>query len=159
MNDFSQLIGLLSARKWHIAAAESCTAGLFSASIAQIPGASSVMEYGFTVYSVKAKCDLVHVSPETISAYGVVSEETAREMAEGAARRAGAEVGVGITGFAGPDAEGDVPVGRVCFGFCVQGRVVSETVDYGEIGRNRVREESNAFAAKRLIRLLEELPC
>ena len=68
--------------------------------------------------------------------------------------RAGADCGVGITGFAGPSTEGDIPVGRVCFGYSVCGRTVGETVEFGNIGRNNVRENSAVYAARRLLELL-----
>lgn len=159
MNVFTQLVLLLRTKELHIAAAESCTAGLFSASLAGVPGASEVMEYGFIVYSETAKCSLLGVLPETVAAYGVVSEETAREMAAGAAMRAGAQIGVGITGVAGPGAQGRIPEGRVCFAFSLNGCVTTQTVEFGPLGRNRVREESAAFAAKRLLELLEDSTC
>ena len=159
LKPFETLFGLLKARNLHVAAAESCTAGLFSATLAEIPGASDVMEYGFIVYSVDAKDKLVGVSRRTVDAFGVVSEETAIEMALGAAERAGAEIGVGITGFAGPGSDGVLPVGRVCFGYRVFGKTFAETVDFGDRGRNEVRRLAAFRAAQRLTLLLRENAC
>lgn len=68
-----QLVELLKSKSIHISAAESCTAGLFSSSLASIPGASSVMEYGFVTYSAAAKMNLVSVKPDTIKNYTVYS--------------------------------------------------------------------------------------
>ncbi len=156
MDVFRNIYEALLNKRYTVAAAESCTAGLFSAKLAEIPGASEVMLYGFVVYSEAAKCDLVYVHPETIHRHGVVSEQTAAEMAKGAALHAKAECGIGITGFAGPSADPDYPVGRVCFGFCVNGSVSTETVEFGNIGRNPVREKSALHAAERLLQLLAE---
>ncbi len=156
MEAFLSLVERLKEMRLHVAAAESCTAGLFSASIADIPGASDVMEYGFVVYSVGAKCRMLGVSPQTVAEHGVVSEPVALEMAFGAAAAANAEAGVGITGFAGPGADDGFPVGRVCFGYAVNGRPVSETVEFGDVGRNEVRRRSAEHAAQKLLYLLSE---
>lgn len=88
-----QLVELLKSKSIHIAAAESCTAGLFSSSLASIPGASSVMEYGFVTYSAAAKMNLVSVKPDTIKNYTVYSGPVAAQMAIGAAQKSGAELG------------------------------------------------------------------
>lgn len=107
-----QLVELLKSKSLHISAAESCTAGLFSSSLASIPGASSVMEYGFVTYSAAAKMNLVSVKPDIIKNYTVYSGPVAAQMAIGAAQKSGAELGVGITGIAGPHAESQ-PAGTV----------------------------------------------
>ena len=99
---FHELVNLLAQRGWTVCAAESCTGGLFAAGIVSVPDASKVLERSFVTYSEQAKTELVGVPPETIENFGVVSEETAAAMAEGAAAAAGADVGVGITGYAGP---------------------------------------------------------
>ncbi|MBQ7638700.1 MAG: CinA family protein [Clostridia bacterium] len=154
MDIFEKLVKTLADKKLKISAAESCTAGLFCSSLASVPGASYVMEYGFVVYSEKAKSDVLDVPSKVIEAYGVVSEETARYMAQGAAKRANADACVGITGYAGPSSDPGYPVGRVCFGFYFAGKVYSETKEFGDIGRNRVRQASAVFAAQRILALL-----
>ena len=155
MDVFTELVQKLNSLHYTVAAAESCTAGLFTANLAQVPGASDVLGYGFVVYSAQAKTEIVGVLPQTIAAYGVVSEQTAREMALGAAKKAHAAVGVGITGFAGPSADPGFPVGRVCFGYAINGEVHTQTVEYGGIGRNPVREQSALHAAQGLLSLLK----
>ena len=158
MNDngvFQELVSLLKENHLTVCAAESCTAGLFSSSVAEVPGASDVMGFGFVTYSVKAKNECVGVPFETVDRFGVVSEETALAMAKGALERSGADVGLGITGFAGPTSDGTVPVGRVCFGYSVQGVLSSETVDFGDAGRNDVRRNAVLHAARSLIKQLE----
>ena len=156
MDCFERLITALRTRELHIAAAESCTAGLFTAKLAGVPGASDVLAYGFVVYSEEAKKRVLGVKEETLERYGVVSEDTAKEMAFGAAGYAGAQLGVGITGYAGPSSAPGYPVGRVCFGFFVCGELYSKTVEFGNVGRNAVREKCAVFAAEYLLHLLEE---
>ena len=92
----------LKKKGYHISFAESCTAGLAAARLVNVPDASSVLDVSFVTYANEAKVKYLDVSPETIEKFGVVSEEVAREMCIGAAQAMGAEVGVGITGIAGP---------------------------------------------------------
>lgn len=100
-----------------IAAAESCTAGMFSAMIADNPGASAVLREGVVTYSNEAKEKYLGVSHDTLAQFGAVSPQTAREMAEGIRRASGADIGVGITGIAGPDGgTAEKPVGLVFVG-------------------------------------------
>ena len=155
MEVFERLIHTLRERGLHISAAESCTAGLFSSKLAEIPGASDVLEYGFVTYSQEAKKRMVGVKPQTLRRNGVVSEPTAKEMAHGAAEYANCEVGVGITGYAGPSSDEGYPVGRVCFGVYLFGETYAQTVEFGDIGRNAVREQSAVFAAEYILQLLE----
>lgn len=155
-SNFNKLIALLQKKNLKIAAAESCTAGLFSARLADVPGASSVLEYGFVVYSEEAKQKILDVPSEIIESFGVVSTQTAASMAEGAREKSGAEVGVGITGYAGPGADGVLPVGRVCFGFDIKDKKESCCQDFGNVGRNKVRELAADFAAAELIAILEK---
>lgn len=138
-----QVVRLLKELNWKIAAAESCTAGAFSAAIADTPGASEVMEMGFVTYSEAAKEKLVGVSQDNINRYGVVSEEVAIAMAAGAANVANTEVGIGITGYAGPGGGTEkAPVGTIYVGFCINGQCSSIRINADvSKGRNSVREE------------------
>lgn len=153
---FERLVAFLKEKNLKIAAAESCTAGLFSARLAGVPGASSVLEFGFVVYSEKAKHKVLGVPFETIEKYGVVSPETAEAMAKGARETSGSDVGIGITGFAGPASDGVLPVGRVCFGFDINGEIYACYKDFGSVGRNEVRSRAADFAAAQLTALLEK---
>ena len=136
-----------------IAAAESCTGGLLAGAITEIPGASDVFERGFVTYSNAAKIDMLGVRSETLAAFGAVSEEVAREMAEGALRRSEATIAVSITGVAGPGASENKPEGRVCFGLAQEGWpfVQLETREFGAIGRSEVRQATVARALNILI--------
>jgi len=96
--------------------AESCTGGLVTARLTERPGSSAYVLGGVTAYSNAAKADLVGVDPELIETHGAVSPEVAGALADGAIARFGADVGVGLTGIAGPDGgTEDKPVGYVCF--------------------------------------------
>jgi nicotinamide-nucleotide amidase len=99
-----------------IAVAESCTGGLVTARLTDRAGSSAYVLGGVTAYSNSAKADLVGVDPELIETHGAVSSEVAGALADGAITRFGADVGVGVTGVAGPDGgTDDKPVGYVCF--------------------------------------------
>ena len=99
-------------RRTTLAVMESCTGGLFSNTLTDVPGASEYFLGGYVSYSTQQKIDL-GVSSEVIEEFGVVSQETAKAMAEAARRKAGADFGVGITGVAGPDPEDGIPPGTV----------------------------------------------
>lgn len=104
-----------------IATAESCTGGLVAAALTAIPGASSSFKGGIVSYTNEIKHNVLGVNNETLEKFDAVSEETAREMAIGAARVIDADIAVSVTGFAGPD--GGIPgkpVGTVCFGYCIK---------------------------------------
>jgi nicotinamide-nucleotide amidase len=104
------------ARGLRIATAESCTGGMVSAALTDIPGSSEVFDRGFVTYSNAAKTDLLGVPEATLAAHGAVSAETARAMAEGALARSPADIAVAITGIAGPGGGSPPkPVGLVHF--------------------------------------------
>ena len=97
-----------------ISSAESCTAGLFSATLANVPGISKVFERGIATYSNQAKIDELGVKQETLEKYGAVSAETALEMAKGLAEKTGSDICLSVTGIAGPDGgTSEKPVGLI----------------------------------------------
>ena len=117
------LVETLAQKNYTIAAAESCTGGMFTSRLVNVPGASDVLNESFITYSNEAKMKYLGVKEETLNTVGAVSEETARQMAQGAAEAAGADVGVGITGLAGPGgATEDKKPGLVYIGVCVHGK-------------------------------------
>lgn len=151
----SKVVDLLIQKGWHIAFAESCTGGLCCGALVDVPDASKVLDMSFVTYADFAKERLIGVSADTIAKRGVVSEEVAYEMAIGAAKTAQCEVGVGITGIAGPTgATKNKPVGMVCFGFNISGKVFTFTQYFGEIGRNNVRRKSVEFVYEKLSELI-----
>ena len=130
-----------------IATAESCTGGLVAAALTDIPGSSDVVDRGFVTYSNAAKEEMLGVSRATLDRYGAVSEEVAREMAEGALARSHARLAVSITGIAGPGGSEHKPEGRVCFGLAFQGRITdTETQEFGPRGRDWVRKAARDHA-------------
>ena len=130
-----------------VATAESCTGGLLAGAITDVPGSSDIFDRGFVTYSNAAKMEMLGVAETTLAAHGAVSEEVAREMAEGALGRSAATLAVSVTGIAGPGGSGVKPEGRVCFGLAAQGRATrTETVDFGALGRSGVRRRSVAHA-------------
>jgi len=142
-NSTEIVVSTLKDYGWKISAAESCTAGLFTSEIASVPGASEVLEMSFVTYSEDAKTKFVGVDPANIEKYGVVSEEVAIQMAIGAAMQAHAEVGVGITGYAGPTGGDEkASVGTICIGLYIDGTVFCKTL-HSDVtkGRNVVRQE------------------
>lgn len=122
-----------------LAAAESCTGGLIMAALTAVPGSSAVVDRGFVTYSNAAKITMLGVKAGTLDAHGAVSEEVAREMAQGALAHSGAGMTVAVTGIAGPGGSEHKPEGRVCFGLADRAGVTTETVEFGAIGRDAVR--------------------
>ena len=140
------------ARGLMIATAESCTGGMVSAALTDIPGASDVFERGFVTYSNAAKQGLLGVRETTLNAHGAVSEEVAREMAEGALHQSRAHLAVSVTGIAGPGGSEHKPEGRVCFGLARQGKAsLTETQDFGAQGRAEVRRLATEYALRLLL--------
>jgi len=152
------LLDICTRKKLTLATAESCTGGLVSATISEIPGSSAVLDRGFVTYSNEAKEQMLGVAPATLEAYGAVSRECAEEMAKGAVARASVDLAVSITGIAGPTgAVPGKPVGLVFF--CAasrNGRTISHECRYGDIGRAAVRRESVLQALAMLRELAEQ---
>lgn len=150
-----QLVNKLIEKNWHIACAESCTGGLIASRIVNVANASKVFDVSFITYANEAKMKYLGVSGNTILQHGVVSEEVVFEMASGVAKEAGSEVGIAISGIAGPSGGTDKkPVGMVCFGFYVNGHVTTKTCQFGNPGRNEVRALSTEYALKTTLELL-----
>jgi nicotinamide-nucleotide amidase len=144
---------LQSARRrgLRLATAESCTGGMISAALTGVPGSSDVFDRGFVTYSNAAKQDMLGISAETLAAYGAVSEAVARQMAEGALVHSLADLAVSVTGIAGPGGSEFKPEGRVCFGLARRGAATQvETVEFGAIGRDAVRQATVAHALRLL---------
>lgn len=124
LHDENELVGLLVENNMSITTAESCTGGMISSTLVNVPGASSVLDEAYVTYANKSKIKLLGVKAETLAKYGAVSEQTAFEMAYGAAMAAASDVAISVTGTAGPDGgTEDKPVGTVYAGFYVKGKV------------------------------------
>ena len=119
------VVRLLTGRKQTVALAESCTGGFIANRLTNVPGASAVFLAGLVTYSNEAKQQFLGVLPATLADHGAVSEATAREMAEGARRRTGADFALSVTGIAGPDGGSDAkPVGTVFIGLATAQKTV-----------------------------------
>lgn len=151
--DIKGIIELLIDKKLTITTAESCTGGLLASAIIDFPGVSEIYQEGYVTYSNEAKEKLLGVSHETIFNYGVVSEQTAREMAQGAAREAGADIALSSTGVAGPDGgTKEHPVGEVYLGcYCLGKTRVVRMLGNGD--RSMIRRQ----AVERAFTLLNEM--
>ncbi|MDJ0993930.1 MAG: CinA family protein [Dinoroseobacter sp.] len=146
------LLDICTARSLQVTTAESCTGGMVAAAITDVAGSSNIFERGIVTYSNGSKVELLGVSADTIRAHGAVSEPVAREMADGALRRSGANIAVSITGIAGPGGSEFKPEGRVCFGIATnETKTQTETIEYGPLGRAQVRAYARDHALKRLI--------
>lgn len=153
----TRVVECLIEKGFHIALAESCTGGLLCGRIVDVPNASAVLDSSFVTYANAAKVKYLGVSEETIATHGVVSEAVAGQMAQGVARESNAEVGVATSGIAGPSGGTETkPVGMVCFGFWVNGELTTVTKQFGDIGRNRVREAAVNYALEYLYKLLSK---
>ena len=134
-----ELLQLLKNSESTIAVAESCTGGLISKRITDIPGSSEAFLGGLVVYSNDSKMNLLHISREALQKHGAVSEEIAREMSVGVRERFDATIGISATGIAGPGGgTEEKPVGTVCFGIATPDGVESFTESI-TMDRERVR--------------------
>lgn len=147
-------VELLAKSGFTVSTAESCTGGLVAATLINVPGASNVINVGFITYSNEAKNRFIGVSDATLEAYGAVSRQTAKEMAEGAAAAGQADVGLSTTGIAGPGGgTTEKPVGLVYIGCCV--RKETKVAEYRFSGtREQIRKSAVSAALELLISCL-----
>ena len=146
-----QVLEKASDRRLSLATAESCTGGMIASLLTDVPGVSGCFERGFVVYSERAKCELLGLDQVDIDRCGVVSEEVAVAMAEGAIRNSAADIAVSTTGYAD---EGEEP-GLVHFACAVRGGPTNHRAErFGEIGRGPVRIASMRVALSMLDEVL-----
>ena len=150
-----EVVKMLKNAGMTVTTVESCTGGLLSGTLVDVAGVSDVFHQGYVTYANEAKQSLVGVKPETLASYGAVSEQTAREMAEGGAKAANASAALAVTGIAGPDGGSkEKPVGLVYIGCCVNGTTVVERNVFSG-SRREVREQSVAAALNLLKKQLQ----
>tara|TARA_X000000950_G_scaffold257016_1_gene323003 strand:+ start:54269 stop:54763 length:495 start_codon:yes stop_codon:yes gene_type:complete len=139
-------------RRLRIVTAESCTGGLLSGLLVEIPGSSKVFERGFVTYSNKAKEEVLGVPGDLLADYGAVSEPVARAMAEGALEESRANISISITGVAGPGGGTRLkPVGTVHFALARENAPIRHRLEnFGDIGRSEIRMASVAVALEML---------
>ncbi len=145
---------LLRERGWHLAAAESCTGGLLLSRLTDVPGSSDYVACGIVSYSNQSKVELLGVDPALIDAHGAVSEPVAQAMAAGIRARSGADIGIAITGIAGPGGGTEAkPVGTVAIALDTPaGTLVRTRRMLG--GRDLIRDMAVHAALDMLRRLL-----
>jgi nicotinamide-nucleotide amidase len=147
---------LLLDRKMTMATAESCTGGSIAARVTSVPGSSEYFKGGVVAYTIAVKESVLHVPAEIIDKYGVVSEETAVEMAKGAMRTIGADCAVATTGVAGPSGgTPEIPVGSVWIAAAVGHRIITK-LQKGDDGRMENVNKAVRNALHMLCELLEE---
>lgn len=146
------VIRILEEKKMTVTTAESCTGGKLSGRLLNVAGASGVYNEGYITYANASKEKILGVKHETLETYGAVSEQTAAEMALGAAKAAGADAALSVTGIAGPGGgTAEKPVGLVYIGCAVNGEVTVR--EYRFTGN---REKNRDYAVARAITLLRE---
>ena len=150
------LVRTLKEKGLTLSTAESCTGGLIAQRITSVPGSSEVFGYGFVTYWEAAKARLVGVEPDVIAKYNVVSAPVAAQMALGAAQAAGAEIGISVTGVAGPTG-GDAlrPVGTVYLGAARGDRVYVKKLFVSRPDRALIRARAAQTALEMALRLAQ----
>lgn len=164
-----EIARLLLQKKWRLATAESCTGGMVSAALTDLAGSSLWFERGYVTYSNHAKQEDLQVPQKLLDKFGAVSTQVAQSMAEGLVLKPGIDIGLSITGVAGPTgASPEKPVGFVCFGWAWKnnGNVKSQTaakhflapsMPVTETTRMQVREDARNFSLEQLLALLKTL--
>lgn len=152
-----KIMNQLLEKKYTITTAESCTGGLLAGRLIDFAGASDVYKEGYITYANEAKEKILGVSHDTLLSVGAVSKETAYEMAEGAAKAAGADAALSVTGIAGPGGgTEEKPVGLVYIGCYVKGEItVKKYIFQGD--RQSVRRQAVNAALELLWEKIERL--
>jgi PncC family amidohydrolase len=156
----ASLIDALKSRSKSVVAAESCTAGLAAARLAEAPGASQVFWGSFVTYTVDAKVKMLGLDAGMIDRYGAVSRETACAMAAGALERSGADYAFAITGLAGPLGDGSlVKIGTVWIGLISKGREALAREFHFSLSRNELRLAAANKALEEILDLILKENC
>ena len=153
----SELGELLKLKDYSFTCAESCTGGWVGHALTSIPGSSEWFGSSFVTYSYEAKTQILGVSSEDLDSFGAVSEEIVGQMVSGALHKSGANVGVAISGIAGPAGATDTkPVGTVCFAWKMDGQDVITSTEYFAGERNEIRYSSVERALMGTIELVKK---
>ena len=153
----SELGELLKLKDYSFTCAESCTGGWVGHALTSIPGSSEWFGSSFVTYSYEAKTQILGVSSEDLDNFGAVSEEIVEQMVCGALHKSGANVGVAISGIAGPAGATETkPVGTVCFAWKMDGQDVITSTEYFAGERNEIRYSSVERALMGTIELVKK---
>lgn len=155
MIDYCQLVQLLKVKKMTISTAESCTGGLISKLITDIPGSSDVFIGGVVSYSNEMKMKWLGVRQKTLEKYGAVSEATVKEMLDGILMETGSDIAVAVSGIAGPTGgTPEKPVGTVFIGVAINDQRIIKRYKF-EGSRDDIRMKSAMDALKMILDQLE----
>ncbi len=153
-----KLYEILSSRKQTVSLAESCTGGMVSSKIINVPGASSIIMEAFVTYSNEAKINRLGVSKETLNSFGAVSHECVKEMAINLQKLTSCDLSISVSGIAGPSGGNtDKPVGTVWFGYWYQNHVFTNQCLF-DGDRFSIREQASHYAIAKAIEILESHP-
>jgi len=157
MNELARQVGeRLRALRAQLVTAESCTGGWVAQAVTAIAGSSAWFDRGFVTYSNASKEELLGVRAATLERHGAVSEETAREMVQGALARSNGTIALAVTGIAGPGGGSpDKPVGTVCFAWGDGKNLTTQTRHFSG-DRDSVRRQSVVHALEGVLRTLDE---
>ncbi len=145
----------LSQKGLTVATAESCTGGLISSLITSVSGASAVFGLGICSYSPEAKNQILKVKSETLEKYGTVSEFTALEMAQNVRLLSKADIGLSVTGVAGPSPSENKPVGLVYIALSTDGKTTVKKLNIENRGRDFIRNTATYEVFNLLINYLQ----
>ena len=145
-NASKAILEIATIKQMTISTAESCTGGMLSSALTEIPGSSAIFECGFVTYSNLSKMRILGVREETLKTFGAVSEEVAAEMAVGALYNSKASLAISITGVAGPGGTSAKPEGMVCFSIAFDKKAkLNKTKNFGPLGRDIVRQKATLY--------------
>ena len=153
----AELGDLLNRKNYFFTTAESCTGGWVGQSLTSVPASSSWYGCGLITYSNIAKHQILDVSKDTLNSHGAVSQEVVEEMVDGALKKSRANLGVAISGIAGPGGgTTERPVGTVCLAWKLNDLPASSVTEVFEGSREEVRFKSVSKALKEAINLLKQ---
>lgn len=145
-----KIVEKLKEKGWQVTCAESCTGGMIASRLVNVAGVSDIFMEGYITYSNSAKQKLLGVSKEALDTWGAVSRQVAEQMAQGAARNAGAQAAIAVTGIAGPDGGTPYkPVGLVYIG-CFAGGTTVVTENHFNGNRLEIRQQTAQTALEQL---------
>ena len=158
-SDLAKIVGeRLAQYGLMLVTAESCTGGWLGQAVTAIAGSSAWYERGFITYSNVSKCEMLGVQRNTLDQYGAVSQQTAQEMVIGALNRSHAQIGVSITGIAGPDGGTVIkPVGMVYFAWALKEGLVKRETHFFKGNREIIRQLSVSTALQGILHLLNSI--
>ena len=150
-------VELLKKHNLTIATAESCTGGMVASYITSVSGVSDIFEMGLTSYSCRIKNEILGVTNDTLEKFGAVSEQTASEMALNIKKLAGSDIGISVTGAAGPDGTEGHPPGYVFIALAAKNTLMVELLNIEPKSRNFVRESAVAAVFGLIEKYIEDI--